>query len=42
MGIEGMRGRRALTPERALASGHFCGAKAFQLLIVVNSHMEIQ
>jgi hypothetical protein len=34
-------GGRALTSERAFASGRFCGAGAFQLLIV-NFHMEIQ
>jgi hypothetical protein len=41
MSVEGRRARRALTSERALASGRFCGAGAFQLLIV-NFHMEIQ
>jgi hypothetical protein len=41
MGVEGRRGRRALTSGRALASDRFYGAGAFQLLIV-NFHMEIQ
>jgi hypothetical protein len=41
MGVEGRRGRRALTFGRALASDRFYGARAFQLLIV-NFHMEIQ
>jgi hypothetical protein len=39
--VEGRRGGRALTSERALASDHFCGAGALQLLIV-NFYMEIQ
>jgi hypothetical protein len=39
--VEERRGGRALTSGRTLASGHFYGAGAFQLLIV-NFHMEIQ
>jgi hypothetical protein len=41
MSVEGRRGGRALTSGRALASGYFCGAGAFQLLIA-NFHIEIQ
>jgi hypothetical protein len=39
MSIE--RRERALTSGRALASGRFCGANAFQLLIV-NFYIEVQ
>jgi hypothetical protein len=41
MGVEGRRGRRALTFGRALTSDRFYGAGAFQLLIVT-FYMEIQ
>jgi hypothetical protein len=34
MSIEGRMGGRAITSRRTLASGCFCGAVAFQLLIV--------
>jgi hypothetical protein len=34
MSVEGRRGKRALASERALAPGHFCGVRGFQLFIV--------
>jgi hypothetical protein len=40
MSVEGRIGGRALMSRRAFASGRFCGAGAFQLLIV-NFHKEI-
>jgi hypothetical protein len=39
MSVDGRRGKRALTSKRALASGRFCGARAFQLFMV-NFYME--
>jgi hypothetical protein len=37
--VEGRRGRRVLISERALTSGRFCRARAFQLSMV-NFYME--
>jgi hypothetical protein len=39
MSVEGTRGRRVLTSERALTFGRFCGAGVFQLFMV-NFHMK--
>jgi hypothetical protein len=41
MGVEGRRGRRALTFGRALAYGRFYGAGVFQLLIVNERELDL-